>query len=216
MKPKTKLSMTLALMVVMALPVLAASPTSQADKVAAKMLDFDKYLSAASAQITTTLASLNAMSTANGSDLVSKYKDFGKQVQKLDDMAKKAKAQSEKSSAQRDEYLKQWQASQDQIQNEQLKASSEARRAELMPKIEAIKTSLGSARDTFGPFMQDLKDINTYLGNNLTPQGVAGAADLITKCNTDGTKVTADIAKGQESIKDLANSIQPGGTPAKK
>jgi hypothetical protein len=38
----------------------------------------------------------------------------------------------------------------------------------------------------------------------------------MTKCNTDGASVKADLAKASAAVKDLAASIQPGGpAPAK-
>jgi len=216
MKVFLKLGFTLALTLAMAVFVMGAAAPNQAEKVAQKMLDFDKALTQASTQIDTTLTSMNAVSTASGPDMTSKYKDFGSQVKKLQDMANKAKSQSQKSSEQREEYLKQWQASQAKIQNPELQAASEARRNELMPKIEAIKTSLGAAKDTFTPFMKDLNDLVLYLGNNLNPGGMTGAKPLMDKCNTDGATVKTDIANGQAAIKDLASSISPGGTTKSK
>ncbi len=215
MKALLKYSFTLTLMLALSLSLVGAAAPNQAEKVAAKMLDFDKALTEASTQIDTTLASMNAVSSASGSDMASKYKDFTGQVKKLQSMADKAKSQSQKSAAQREEYLKQWQASQDKIQNEQLKQASEARKAELQPKIEAIKTSLTSAKEAFGPFMQDLNDLVLYLGNNLSAGGMTGAQPLMEKCNTDGATVKTDITNGQAAIKDLANSISPGGTTSK-
>jgi seryl-tRNA synthetase len=216
MKVLLKLGFSLALMLAMALFVMGAAAPNQAEKVAQKMLDFDKALGQAITQIDTTLASMNAVSSASGADMASKYKDFSGQVKKLQSMADKAKSQSQKASSQREEYLKQWQASQAKIQNAQLQAASEARRNELMPKIEAIKTSLGSAKETFTPFMQDLNDLVLYLGNNLSAGGMTGAQPLMEKCNTDGAKVKTDITSGQAAIKDLASSISPGGAPASK
>jgi hypothetical protein len=211
MKVVCKSSLTFAVAVLMAIPVLGAAAPNQAEKVAAKMVDFDEALSATAAQIDATLASMNALSGASGNDLASKYKEFSGNVKKLNSMADKAKSRAQQSAQQREDYLKQWQASQDKIQNAELKAASEARRNELMPKIEAIKTSLGAARDTFGPFTQDLNDLVLYLGNNLTPEGITGAASMMQKCTTDGEKVKSDIAAGQTSVKDLAASISPGG-----
>jgi septal ring factor EnvC (AmiA/AmiB activator) len=215
MKAVVKPSSLVALALASALLSLGAASPDQAEKVAQKMLDFDKALTEASTQIDKTLGSMNALSSASGSDLTAKYKTFTGDIKKLDSMSQKAKAQSQKATAQREQYLKQWQANQAAIQNEQLKAASEARRNELLPKIEAIKTSLGAARETFGPLMQALKDLNLYLGNNLTPQGISGAGELMQKVNTDGASVKDNIAKGQEAIKDLAASISPGGTAAK-
>ena len=207
---------TFALMLAIALFVMGAAAPNQAEKVASKMLDFDKALTEASTQIDTTLASMNAIAGASGSDMASKYKDFTGQVKKLQSMADAAKSRSEQATAQREEYLKQWQASQEKIQNPELKAASEARKAELQPKIEAIKTALTSAKETFGPFMQNLNDLVAYLGNNLSAGGMTGAQPLMEKCNTDGATVKTDIASGQTAIKDRASSISPGGTTASK
>jgi len=209
MKALLKYGFTLALMLALSLSLIGAAAPEQAEKVAQKMLDFDKALTQASTQIDTTLASMNAIGTAPPADMASKYKDFTSQVKKLQGMADKAKSQSEKSAAQREEYLKQWQASQAKIQNPQLQAASEARRNELMPKIDAIKTSLGSAKATFAPFMQDLNDLVLYFGDNLSASGMTGAQPLMEKCNTDGGKVKTDITAGQAAIKDLASSISP-------
>ena len=197
-----------------ALALAAASP-DKAEKVAAKMLNFDKALTAAQTQIDTTLGAMNALSNPEG-DLTAKYKTFSKEVDNLQKAADKAKSNSEAATSQREAYLSQWQASQEKIQNPQLKAASEARRAELAPKIEAVKTSLTSAKDTFGPFMQDLRDLTVFLGTQLNPGGIQAASELMSKCNASGEKVKGDIAAGQESLRHLASSIAPGGgTPTK-
>lgn len=208
--------LTLAILV-LAVPALAraAANPKAAEKVAQGMLKFDQAITQGSTQIETTLTAMNALSQP-GADLVDAYKNFTKQVDALGKMAEKAKANSEKATQQREAYLKQWQESQEGIQNAQLKAASEARRAELMPKIEAIKGSLSSAATTFGPFHQDLKDLTVFLANALNPSGVASANELMTKCNTDGASVKADLAKASAAVKDLAASIQPGSpAPAK-
>ncbi len=216
MKPGKKTGLFVTSMVVAALVFMGAAAPDQAEKVAQRMLKFDQALTQAQTQIDTTLASMNALSTASGNDLAAKYKEYSNNVKKLESMAQKAKAQSQQATAQREQYLKQWESSQAKIQNEQLKAASETRRNELMPKIEAIKTSLTSAKDAFQPFMQDLKDLNLYLGNNLNPQGIAGASELMTKSTSAGETVKTAIQQGQAAIKDLAASISPGGAAAAK
>jgi chromosome segregation ATPase len=205
-----------AIAVLLAVPalVLAAAAPDKAEKVAEKMLGLDKAIQQGAAQIDKTLASLNALAQPEG-DLTTKYKDFSKNIDTLDKMSQKAKSNAEAAAKDRDAYIAQWKASQDKIQNPELKAASEARRGELQPKIEAIKTSLGAARDTFTPFMQDLKDLRTFLANQLNPGGIAAAQTLITKCNESGEKVKSDLSQGSTAVKDLAESIAPGGAAKK-
>lgn len=202
--------------VLLAVPalVLAAAAPSKAEKVAQGMLNLDKAIQAGAAQIDKTIASLNALSQPEG-DLVAKYKDFSKNVDNLEKFSQKAKSNAESAAKARDSYIAQWKSSQDKIVNPELKAASEARRAELEPKIEAIKSSLGAARETFTPFMQDLKDLRTFLANQLNPGGIASAQPLITKCNDSGEKVKSDLSQGSTAVRDLATSIQPGGGATK-
>ena len=215
MKPLFKTLMVVGLGLVTALPAMGAAAPDKAEKVAAQMLKFETALKQTQTQINVTLSAMNALKEEGAGDLVAKYKTFTKEVDALNSMAGKAKKRASDAASKREAYLKQWASSQGQIQNEQLKAASEARRAELTPKIDVIKESLTSARDTFGPFMQDLKDLTLFLGNDLSPQGMTAASGLFEKCNNDGTKVNADIDRGIAGVRDLASSIQPGGPTAK-
>jgi chromosome segregation ATPase len=218
MVTRSQLASTLALAIlILAVPALAsaAMDPKAADKVAQGMLKFDQSIAQASTQLDSTLTAMNSLS-APGANLIDSYKNFTKQVDALSKMAEKTKANAQKATEQREEYLKKWQESQAGIQNAQLKAASEARRAELMPKIEAVKGSMASASATYKPLQQDLKDLTVFLANALTPSGIASASELMTKCNTEGASVKAELAKASAALKDLAGSIQTGGpTPAK-
>jgi len=199
-------------LMILALPAaaMAAAAPDKAEKVAAKMLNLDKAITEITKQLDATVNAMNALA-AQGGDLTAKYKAFTDNMAKLDKMAAKAKSTSQTATAQREEYLKQMQAAVNDIQNPDLKATLEARKAELAPKIETIKTSLTSARDTYAPFMQDLKDLSLFLGNQLNASGVAAASTLMAKATTDGAKMKADLSSASEAVKSLAASIQPGG-----
>jgi len=201
-------------LMLLALPAaaMAAAAPDKAEKVAAKMLDLDKAIVTITTQLDATVNSMNALS-AEGGDLTAKYKVFTDNIAKLDKMANKAKSASQTATAQREEYLKQMQAAAAEIQNPELKATLEKRKEELSPKIEAIKTSLGSARDAYGPFMQDLKDLTLFLGNQLNPAGVQSASSLMAKCTASGGTMKADLASASEGVKSLAAAIQPGAPP---
>ncbi|HKQ98308.1 MAG TPA: DUF2959 family protein [Candidatus Polarisedimenticolia bacterium] len=196
---------------VLAVPAMAlAAAPDKAEKVASKMLGLDKAITTIGNQIDLTLKSMNALTATEG-DLVAKYKTFSDNVTKLEKGVSKAKSAAESAKSQREAYLAQWKDTQDKIQNPELKAASESRRAELEPKIEAIKSSLTSARDEFQPFMADLKDLTLFLGNQLNPGGVTAASALFAKCNASGEKVKSDLSSGSAAVRDLAAAIQPGG-----
>ena len=212
MKSVARCGATMALALTLAAPAMGASPTSRADKTAKNMLKMEDALKAGAAQMDSIIASLNSLSSAQGSELVSSYNKYSKQVEELNSTAKKVKSKAEKAKAQREDYLKAWKKDQDKIQNEQLKQASESRRAELEPLIKQISEGLTSASQNFTPLLQNLNDLNLFLGNDLSAHGFASAQDLISQCNKSAEVVKQDVEKANEGLRNLAASITPGGT----
>ena len=212
MKSIAKCGATIALALTLAAPAMGASPTSRADKTAKNMLKMENALKQGIAQLDSIIASLNSLSTAQGSDLVSHYTEFSKQVEEMNSTAKKVKSKAEKAKAQREDYLKAWKKDQGKIQNEQLKQASESRRAELEPFIKQISEGLTSASQNFTPLLQNLNDLNLFLGNDLSTHGFASAQELISECNKSTEIVKQDVEKANEGLRNLAASITPGGT----
>jgi seryl-tRNA synthetase len=200
------------LILALASPATGASPTSRADKTAKNMLKMESALTQGAAQLDSIIASLNSLSTAQGGDLVSAYNKFSKQVEEMNSTAKKVKSKAEKAKAQREDYLKAWKKDQNKIQNEQLKQASESRRAELEPFIKQISEGLTSASQNFTPLLQNLNDLNLFLGNDLSTHGFASAQDLISECNQSTELVKQDVEKANQGLRNLAASITPGGT----
>jgi len=192
-------------------PAQGASPTSRADKTAQNMLKMQNALKAGESQIDSIIASLNGLSSAQGSELVSRYTDFSKQVEKLDSTAKQVRKRAEKAKSEREDYLKAWQKDQNKIQNEQLKAASAARRTELEPVIQQISESLTSGNKNFTPLLQNLKDLSLFLGNDLSERGLTTAQPLISDCNKSAELVKEDVERANEALANLAASITPGG-----
>jgi hypothetical protein len=189
--------------------IWAASAPEAAEKVASKMLKTKEAMDATSAQIDATLNSMNALTSAKGSEIIDSYSDFSKNVDKLGSMAKKAKSNADKARKDRDAYLKKWESTQGKIQNEQLKEASKARRDELLPKIDAVKDASASMKEAFPPFLQSLKDLQLYLGNDLSERGLSTASSLMSQCSTDGEKLKSDMATVVANYQQLAAALNP-------
>jgi hypothetical protein len=189
----------------------AAAPMSGAEKAAEAMLKVDTMLQKATAQMDAVIASLNGLGAAQGSDLVAKFKEYSKQVDTLDKLQKSVAKEGEAAAKQREQYLADWQKAQDKIQSPDLKAAAEARRSELLPAIEELKANLATAREHFNPMMQNLKDLQLFLGADLTAGGLAAAQPLIAKCSEASTVVKSDIESGTAALRNLSARIKPGG-----
>ena len=102
MKVMMRTGLAFALAFACCMPAMAAAAPDKAEKVASGMLKFDDVLAEATTRISGVLTTMNSLSTASGSDLVSKYNAFTKQVNELDATAKKAKTRAEDAKSQRE------------------------------------------------------------------------------------------------------------------
>lgn len=91
-----------------------------------------------------------------------------------------------------------------------MKDASRARRDELLPKIDALKQACHRPSP---PFMQGLKDLKLFLGNNLREQGIVTASGLLSQCNADDEKLQSDVATAMATYEQLAMSLSPSGKP---
>jgi chromosome segregation ATPase len=202
---------TVALLLLAGAPAWSASKSvDQAEKVAQGLLKLDETVKSFQVQldkVTTTLGTL----TAGQGDLKKSYESFAKESKKMRSMFDSAKKSATQAAKKREDYLKAWQENQNKIQNEQLKAAAEARRAQLLPIIEKIAAAGGVVRDKFAPYVADLNDIETYLGNDLTPNGLATVQPMATKCTGDANTLKSALDDLSAGIQELAGQIGPGG-----
>lgn len=211
MKLVARCGATMALALTFAAPAMGASPTSRSDKTAKNMLKMQDALKKGESQLDSIIASLNGLSSAQGKDLVDRYTDFSKQVEKLDSTAKEVESKAKKAKSQREDYLEAWKKDQNKIQNEQLKTASEARRTELEPLLQQISDGLTSGKENFVPLLQNLKDLSLFLGNDLSEHGLTTAQPLISECNKSAALVKEDVDKANEGLASLAARISPAG-----
>ena len=209
MSKMPRVALVLLASAVLVAPTRAASSPQQAEKVARSFMKMEDQLEDIQAQIQSVLEALNGLTTDTGGNMVEKYNAFAKESKRTQDVYKATKKRAKDSNKLRDKYLAAWKSDQEKIQNPELKKASTARREELLPTIEKIKDSLGSADETMPPFLQDLTDLNLYLANNLTPSGIATAGSLVQKCNRDGDKVRTDVGEAVEALRVLEKQVAP-------
>jgi chromosome segregation ATPase len=187
----------------------AKKAVNESEKIAEKLLDLDKTVKEFEAQMEKVTTSLSTLTSGQG-DLKQNYMAFSKESKKMQSMANSATKSAQNAAEKREAYLKSWEENQKSIQNEQLKAAAEARRNQLLPIIDKIKTAAGTFKEKFTPFTVDLKDIETYLGNDLTPTGLNAVQPMAQKCTGDGETLKSALTEFSSGIRELAGQIGPG------
>ena len=169
-------------------------------------------IAALPAQIDKTVASLNDLVSKPQADLRPQFKQFTANLSEVESAAKDIGAARRTMGEKSKEFFATWDAQLAQINNEDIKARSEARKKDVADKMEAIKRSYTEAEVAFRPFMNSLKDVQKYLSVDLTPGGVAAIKDTVTKANQDAAKLGEEITQLAEQFKALGlamSSVTP-------
>lgn len=172
-------------------------------------------IAALPAQIDKTLASLNDLVNKPQADLRPQFKQFNANVSEVEAAAKEIAAARRKMGEKSKEFFAEWDKQLAQINNEDIKARSEARKKDVADKMEAIKKSYTEAEVAFRPFMGELMDVRKYLSVDLTPGGVAAIKDTVAKANVDAAKLGEKITQLAEQFKSLGLAMS-SVTPAPK
>lgn len=198
-----------------ALAVLVAGCASssgykQADKTGAGIADFRDEVVNVKKAVDGTMALLNQTTETAATDPRKAFNAFAKSVDQVEKSREKAAKRAADVKAAGQAYFKQWETELANIANPDIRALAEQRKAKLNEIFSKVGPLLETAKADFDPFLADLKDLRTFLSQDLTIAGVDAAKDIIKKTREHGVEL-------QKSLDDLIaemNSIAAQITPA--
>jgi hypothetical protein len=170
-----------------------------------------------STKVTDVLGALNNLTFKSQGDLRKQYDAFVSATASLD---KSIETLGSKVSAMRDAaaiYSENWSNQLALIQGSDLRQRSTDRMNEVTAKLKEMDASYQGVKNSFRPFMGDLKDIQTYLGTDLTAGGLATIKDVVSKTKVDAVPLRDSIKQLQASFSSLGTALSPIlPTPEKK
>jgi hypothetical protein len=113
------------------------------------------------------------------------------------------------------EYQAKWQAEMSHVTNPELKAAAEARAAKVRGRYDTIQAKAQDAKAAYDPFMRDLKDLQTYLSNDLTTAAVQAAAPVFEKVKASGQLLKQKMDALEQELDDVAAEMSPAGGGAR-
>jgi len=169
------------------------------------------------AALDTVVNSLNDLTGNPQPDLRPQFKAYKTSVSDLDSIATKFRNAATAMDGKTDQLMTEWDKQLALINNEDIKARSLERKAEITEQLTQIKESFANAKQSFNPVMSDLKDIVTYLETDLTPGGVAAIKNTAAKAIAgvpELRKAMGDISKNFKDLGLSLSSVQPVPEPA--
>ena len=160
-------------------------------------------IEAADGQLDATLGSLNDLVNNPQADLRPQYKKYSGNVDDLAALAKHVDDAVNAMRAQGKEFFAKWNEELAAIKNEDIRTRSAARQKEVSDELLNVKRSYAETEIAFKPFMSDLRDVQKYLGTDLTPAGVATMKEPAAKANQAGATLKQSLSKLAADFKSL-------------
>lgn len=180
-----------------------------ADKVGASISEFRDDIVTVKKELDASLAALDNVVAQATVDPRKPYEAFKKSVPKVDSAAAKAKKQAESMKARGQEYFKQWEKELANVSDPEVRKLADERKSTLQATFAKIKETTEPARDQFQPFLAGLKDLQVFLGQDLTIAGINAAKDPIAKTKADGAAVQQTLDKVIAELNTVVATITP-------
>lgn len=184
-----------------------------AEKATSSMRDTKDELVLTKDQVKATMTSLNTLVGQPGTDLGTQYKQFVRAVKNTEKRATGLRKQTERMNAQSGSYFDTWQTELETIQNPDIRKRSEERRAKAFDSYKKIDTAMQAANESLVPFISDLQDIQRYLANDLTAQGIAAISDVVKKTGTNAETVEKQLDAAIAEIDRVAGEMSYSTPP---
>jgi hypothetical protein len=207
----TKTVLVLSLLLPAGFNVYAAAGYKLADKVGKGIAEFRDEIIKAKEAVNATMASLDKVVAEAATDPRKPFKQFDKNVPRIESAAAKAKKRADEMRERGQEYFKTWEQELASVHSAEIKKLAEERKAKLQTTFGSIKAKLDPAREQFTTWLAHLKDVQTYLRQDLTIVGIDMAKDLIATSKKDG----AALQQSLDGVIAELNTILAAITPAK-
>jgi Protein of unknown function (DUF2959) len=196
--------------------LLAGSNTNAAgyklaDKVGNGIADFRDEIVDVKKAVDATMASLDKIVATASTDPRKAFKEFDKNVPRIDDAAAKARKRAEDMKEKGKKYFETWEKDLGGVSDPDVRKLAEERKTKLQETFGNIKTTMEPARDEFNSWLSHLKDLQKYLSQDLTIGGIDAAKDLIAKSKKDGV----DVQQTLDRVIGELNTVVATITPAK-
>ena len=113
------------------------------------------------AAVDASMKALDGLAASASTDPRKAYEAYAKSVDKVEKAANTAKEHADDMRARGNDYFKNWEAQLASVKSPEIRALAQERKAKLQEAFGTIKTAAQGAKESFPPFLSDLKDLRT-------------------------------------------------------
>lgn len=192
------------------------SGVERAEKTTASMQAVNTDISQASMQIDAVKANLDNLlrtgqsQAALSDDIKLAYESFEKSADKMKDDGEKLNKDIDEMAEAGNNYFLEWAKEGGTYTDPNIMKLSEERRASLNSTFREMQSATASVRANLNTYLNDLDQVQKYLSNDLTPQGIAGIAWIAGAVERNGERLKQSFGPVEKSITQARSTLTPG------
>jgi hypothetical protein len=158
-------------------------------------------------QIDATAASLDAVVSPGQPDVKKSFDAYSDNLAKLEKEGTKVLKRMDEMSANSKEYFAEWEKQGDAYTNPKIRELSEERRIKLADIYAQVPAASSGVKSSYLAYLTDLKEIQTYLSNDLTPKGVESITPIAQKSVQDLDNLKASLRPVIYSLDEIKTEL---------
>jgi hypothetical protein len=186
----------------------ATTGMDRATKTTNSMQTVEADYKQASVQIDTTRASLEELIKPDQTDMKKAYDAYTVNVVKMEKSGKRLDTHTEKMRVKGNDYFAEWESS---YTNPEIRELSERRRIEIREGYVRISEASIGVKGTLKSYLTDIREIQKYLSNDLTPQGIESIRPVAQRALTDGDNLKETVKPVLAAIDRVKIDMVQGG-----
>ena len=210
MKKRMLLHASLALTLLLALAVGCSTTQPERSKRAVSDLQqLTQLLKDGDAQLSALNTELRAVSKAKPDDLRDAYADFDKELQRTQQLAGEVNDLSDDLKNNAEKYFETWKKQASKLSNGELKDMSLERQKTLRQEFDRVMGSMDRLAAAYKSYSTDVKDLQLFLGNDMTRAGSEMAKPQIARVLAGGDPLQAALRGAQTEVQSMATILKP-------
>lgn len=162
-------------------------------------------------QLDITGASLEAIMRPNQQDIKKTYDAFKENVSKMESKEKDFIKHADEMKKRGKEYFAEWEKDRNQYKNQQIQALSAQRRNDLETIYGRIAENSVGVKEAYRIYLSDLREMQLYLSNDLTSNGIDAISPVSNKIISDGSNLKLSLTNLQGAIDRARNEMSQSG-----
>ena len=174
------------------------------------MQEVDSEIRRVIVQIDATGSSLDSLVIAEKPDLKKDFDAYSKHLAKLDHEGKKTLKRIDEMKSSSKEYFAEWEKQGDTFTNPQIRELSEERRVRLGNVYAQVPAAGVGIKGAYNAYLTDLKEIQMFLSNDLTPRGLESIEPAARKTVQDRETLKASFRPLLAALDDIKAEMYNG------